>query len=405
MGQFLKLWGESAYTTLGFFWMAFWAFCFGYLISSCIQVFVTEKRMKKSMGQADSKSLLLASFFGFISSSCSFAAMATTRSLFTKKAGLIPSLAFLLASTNLVIELGIVISLFLSWHFVVGEYIGGLLLIVVMAILVKFTLPKKWEEKARDKAKNLESSTEDDKIPKWKEIIWTKKAWRKVFRQYTNEWNMVWRDVTIGFTIAGIIANFVPREFFRNLFLYQSQSESTYSFLQILLQSLIGPLAAFFTFIGSMGNIPLAGILYSHGVSFAGIMAFIFSDLIVLPVLRIHAQYYGWKMALYIQAVFLTTIVIVSILMHYGFQIFNSLPSAATQSKIHEQNFFKLDYSFYINIIFALFTLYVLVKRMFEKSKKSTKQEDKKGWGQLLLTVFASLSLLWLCLGVMIKFI
>ena len=129
MEQFLETYSEAAITSLGLFWMAFWAFGLGYLISSIIQVFVTRERMKKSMGETGPKSVALGTFFGFISSSCSFAALATTRSLFTKGAGLIPSLAFLLASTNLVIELGIIIGVFLSWHFVVGEYLGGLLLI------------------------------------------------------------------------------------------------------------------------------------------------------------------------------------------------------------------------------------------------------------------------------------
>jgi Predicted permeases len=139
--------------------MAFWAFGLGYLISAMIQVFVTRERMKQSMGEAGPKSVALGTFFGFISSSCSFAALATTRSLFTKGAGLVPSLAFLLASTNLVIELGIIIAVFLSWQFVVGEYLGGLLLILLMWLVVKLTLPKNLESVARDHARQQEAMT------------------------------------------------------------------------------------------------------------------------------------------------------------------------------------------------------------------------------------------------------
>ncbi|SER48219.1 hypothetical protein SAMN05421690_103014 [Nitrosomonas sp. Nm51] len=127
MNEWIQTWHEAVTTTLGLFWMALWAFGLGYLVSSMIQVFVTRKRMKQSMGDAGAKSVFLGTFFGFISSSCSFAALATTRALFTKGAGLIPSLAFLLASTNLVVELGIVIAIFLGWQFVVGEYVGGVL--------------------------------------------------------------------------------------------------------------------------------------------------------------------------------------------------------------------------------------------------------------------------------------
>ncbi len=125
MDELLSGWADAALTTLGFFWMAFWAFCLGYLISSSIRVFVTRERMRRTMGRAGAGSVALATFFGFISSSCSFAALATSKSLFQKGAGLVPALAFLLASTNLVIELGILISMFLSWQFVAAEYIGG----------------------------------------------------------------------------------------------------------------------------------------------------------------------------------------------------------------------------------------------------------------------------------------
>ena len=135
MENFFNLWAKSAMTSLGLFWMAFWAFGLGYVISSMIQVFVTKQRMKKTMGEAGVKSVGLGTFFGFISSSCSFAALSTTRALFAKGAGLVPSLSFLLASTNLVVELGIIISIFLSWQFVVGEYLGGLVLILLMAVI------------------------------------------------------------------------------------------------------------------------------------------------------------------------------------------------------------------------------------------------------------------------------
>ncbi len=291
MENFLDLWAKSATTTLGLFWMAFWAFGLGYVISSMIQVFVTEERMKNTMGEAGVKSVGLGTFFGFISSSCSFAALSTTRALFAKGAGLIPSLSFLLASTNLVIELGIVISIFLSWQFVVGEYLGGLLLILFMSLVVKLTLPKKLEKEARSVAKDNEKSEKNDNHKDWKTLIKSKEGWLKVAHKYVMEWMMVWKDVTIGFTVAGIIATFMPKSFFESLFIGAGSEDP--SFIEILLQSLVGPVAAFFTFIGSMGNIPLAAVLFSNGVSFAGIVAFIFSDLVVFPVLRIQAKYYG----------------------------------------------------------------------------------------------------------------
>lgn len=155
----LTKWGEAANTSVGFFWMALWAFILGYAISSMIQVFVTEKRMQNTMGGSGSKSVFLGTFFGFISSSCSFSALASAKSLFKKGASFISSIAFLLASTNLVIELGILISIFLGWQFVVGEYVGGILLILISWVLVKIIKPKKLIETAR---KNLGQSQDDD---------------------------------------------------------------------------------------------------------------------------------------------------------------------------------------------------------------------------------------------------
>ena len=147
MDNFFKQWSEAAYTTVGFFWMALWAFILGYVISSVIQIFVTEKRMQKTMGEDESKSVLLGTFFGFISSSCSFAALASTKSLFKKGASFVSSISFLLASTNLVIELGIIISIFLGWQFVVGEYLGGILLIGICWILIRIINPKSSSKK------------------------------------------------------------------------------------------------------------------------------------------------------------------------------------------------------------------------------------------------------------------
>jgi len=224
--------------------MAFWAFGLGYLISSMIQVFVTRERMQRSMGSAGAKSVGLASFFGFISSSCSFAALATTRSLFTKGVGLVPSLAFLLASTNLVIELGIVIGVFLSWQFVVGEYLGGLLLILFTWLLVRIFHPKNLIETAREHAREQEGSDNDSGDPPDPgKLIRSREGWLKVANQYTMEWGMVWKDVTIGFTVAGIIAAFVPKAFFQALFVGSSSSDP--AFWQVLAQVLIGPIAAF----------------------------------------------------------------------------------------------------------------------------------------------------------------
>ena len=161
MNQFLQQWSEAAYTSLGFFWMVLWAFVLGYAISSIIQIFITEKRMQKVMGNESGKSVLLGTFFGFISSSCSFSALATSKSLFQKGASFVSSIAFLLASTNLVIELGIIISIFLGWQFVIGEYVGGILLILFSWLLIRIIKPDRLIKEAR---KNLNSTKGEEQL-------------------------------------------------------------------------------------------------------------------------------------------------------------------------------------------------------------------------------------------------
>ncbi len=402
MNDFLIKWSEAAETSLGFFWMALWAFGLGYLMSSFIQVFVTEKRMRKNMGQSEKKGVLIGTFFGFISSSCSFAALATTKSLFKKGAGFVPAMAYLLASTNLVIELGIIISIFLGWQFIVGEYVGGILLILVVWILVKIFRPKKIIEEARKKLdQNQSLDTAENKEGFKKE-----KSWAKVGRQYGMEWKMVWKDVTIGFTIAGIVAAFIPNTFFETLFMNTgSTAANEFSFLEIMQHIVVGPIVAFMTFIGSMGNIPLAALLFSKGVSFAGVMAFIFSDLVVFPVVRINAKYYGWKMALFILLLLFISLIVSSVLLHYGFSLFDLLPNPKDVN-IGEQSFFKIDYSFYLNIAFVLISGY-LVWLGYKKYAGMEYMKEMANKGKRLEQVLKYLALvayLWLLGGIIVKF-
>ncbi|EAZ81408.1 permease [Algoriphagus machipongonensis] len=403
MNLFLEKWAEAANTSLGLFWMAFWAFSLGYLVSSMIQIFVTEEKMQKLMGDQEGKGVLLGTIFGFISSSCSFSALASTKTLFKKGASFISSIAFLLASTNLVIELGIIISIFLGWQFVVGEYVGGIILILVSWLLIRIIKPNSLIKSARKNLPDSEMAMEqmDNSKP---DVISSNKSWAKTGRQYGMEWKMVWKDVTVGFTIAGIIAAMVPDSFFQTLFINSGQGKIDYSFLEILQHVVIGPIAAFLTFIGSMGNIPLAALLFGKGVSFAGVMAFIFSDLVVFPVLRINSKYYGWKMAFFILFLLLGALLISSITLHYSFDWLGILPEPK-QVTIQDQEFFKLDYTFYLNMGFALVSIVLLwigyikwkdLNYMKEMAPKSKSLER-------ILKYMAYTCFLWLAGGMFIK--
>lgn len=404
MNDFLNKWGEAANTSLGFFWMALWAFALGYVISSCIQVFVTEKRMQKTMGKNESKGVLLGTFFGFISSSCSFAALASTKSLFKKGASFVASIAFLLASTNLVIELGIIISIFLGWQFVVGEYLGGILLILISWLLIRLFHPKGLIKKARERLKdNKDDDANNQKS--WKERIKTEKSWAKVSQQYGMEWKMVWKDVTLGFTIAGIVAAFIPDSFFQTLFINSGQGNTDFSFFTILEHIIIGPVVAFITFIGSMGNIPLAALLFGKGVSFAGVIAFIFSDLVVFPVLRINAKYYGWKMAFFILMLLFISLVGASLLLHYGFLSLDLIPDPSSV-KVQDQSFFKIDYTFFLNIAFLLGSGYLIYLGFFKRTDVMQMKEmaPKSKLMEKGLKYIAFVCYVWLAGGMIVKY-
>ncbi|MDN3723936.1 permease [Aequorivita sp. SDUM287046] len=407
MDDFLKQWGEAAYTTTGFFWMALWAFVLGYIFSSMIQVFVTEKRMQKTMGENEKKSVLLGTFFGFISSSCSFAALASTKSIFKKGASFVSSIAFLLASTNLVIELGIIISIFLGWQFVVGEYVGGILLIAICWILIRLINPKKLIEKARKNLKEEDDDSEIDDSKDWKKQIKQEASWAKVAKKYKMEWQMVWKDVTVGFTIAGIVAAFVPDSFFQTLFVNSGQGNTDFTFFEILEHIVVGPVAAFLTFIGSMGNIPLAALLFGKGVSFAGVMAFIFSDLVVFPVLRINAKYYGWKMSLFILLLLFTALIGTSLALHYAFDLLSILPDPS-QVKIQDSEYFKVDYTLFLNIAFLAISGYLVYLGFFKKKVVEHSMSEMAPKSELLENILkyaAFICYLWLAGGLIVKFL
>ncbi|MEQ8357887.1 MAG: permease [Cytophagales bacterium] len=350
MNEFIELYGESTKTALGFFWKSGWAFILGYFVSGMIQAFVPKGKMTKYMGDADFKSISLSTLFGSASSSCSFAALAAARSLVKKGAHFVAAVAFMFASTNLVIELGILIMIFLGWQFLLAEIIGGLILIVISSILIKLTYPKNWIHQAREKLKDEDQAMSDDF--NWKERITSKKGWHLVGQKFVNDWKMAWEDILIGFTIAGFVAVLVPESFWASLFLVDATGIP--GWLVTLENALIAPFVAGATFIGSMGNIPLATVLNENGVLFAGIMGFIYSDLMVPPLVHINAKYYGWKVALYIAGIMFVSIVATALILNAVFGFFGIIPESA--KVVQEVTQFKIDYTFWMNLVFLFIT-------------------------------------------------
>ncbi|MEJ2638301.1 MAG: permease [Desulfosarcinaceae bacterium] len=345
--EFWSSFGEAAKTAGGFFWKSGWAFVLGYFISAMIQTFVPKGRLAPYLGNPGAKSVGLATAFGTISSSCSFAALATARALVIKGAHFVAAVAFMFASTNLVIELGILILIFLGWQFLAAEIIGGLVLIGVSRMLVVWTYPSSWFEDARQKVE-AESEEEEEDFD-WRQRLRSAEGWRLVGHKFASEWAMVWEEIAIGFTVAGFVAVLVPDAIWKTIFLAETASANPMYFPVVLENALLAPFVAAATFIGSMGNIPLATVLNASGVLFAGIMGFIYSDLMVPPLVAVNARYYGWRPALYIAVVMYVSIVLTALILHYGFAALDITPESARA--VSEVAQFKLDYTFWMNLV------------------------------------------------------
>lgn len=335
----------AATTSLGFFWKSGWAFVFGYAISGMIQAFVPRARLAAYMGDASPRSVGLATVFGAASSSCSFAALSAARALVTKGAHFVASVAFMFASTNLVVELGILIFLFLGWQYVVAEIVGGILLIALTTLIIRATYPRQWLEEARETLEE-EAPVESESFD-WKERVRTKEGWWLVGHRFVGEWSMVWEEITIGFTVAGLVAVLVPPEFWEAIFLMDLQGQIP-GWLIALENAVVAPFVAALTFIGSMGNIPLATVLASNGVLFAGIMGFIYSDLMVPPLVAVNARYYGWRVALYIAGVMFVSIVVTALTLAGLVGVVGLTPESSRT--VEDVVRFEIDYTFWLNL-------------------------------------------------------
>src|SRR6056297_715536 len=375
--SFFQLYGDAAKTAFGFFWKAGWAFVLGYFVSSMIQAFVPKGRLTPYLGGPGPKSLSLATIFGAISSSCSFAALATARSLVLKGAHFIAAVAFMFASTNLVIELGILILIFLGWQFLAAEIIGGLILIAISSMLIRLTYPKEWLEEARKKVEGEDEVTDEDFD--WKERIKSKEGWQLVGHKFVNDWKMAWEDILIGFTIAGFVAVLVPKSFWTMLFLVDAQHLPAW--IVAIENALVAPFVAAASFIGSMGNIPLATVLSENGVLFAGIMGFIYSDLMVPPLVHINAKYYGWRVALYIAGIMYVSIVITALVLNGLFSFFGIIPES--ERAIADITQFKIDYTFWMNLVFVFIAAWLVWQNRNYLKVHEMKMMQMEGGGAL----------------------
>ncbi len=341
---------------LGMFWQVGWSLVLGFAISALLQVLVSRDAIIAAIGRNGVREVALATAAGAASSSCSYAAASVSRTLFKKGGALIPSLAFLFASTNLVVELGIVLYLLMGWQFMAGEWIGGVVLIVLLSLVVRLTYPAGLVASARAHA---EPGGHDHGAMASQGTLGQKLArhdtWVRVARTFMMDWSMLWKDLVIGFLIAGALAVFVPAGVWQALFVRGASP-----WLQIPANALLGPLVAILSFVCSIGNVPMAAVLWGSGVSFGGVLAFLFADLIVLPLLDVYRRYYGWKMAAYIAAVFYATMVAAALIMDVAFNALGWIPPQRADLRAAMIQF-SLDDTFWLNLLFGALALVLFI--------------------------------------------
>jgi uncharacterized protein len=347
---FHQLWRALSFS-FGMTWEILWALILGFALSAAVQAVVSKREIERLLPDDSPKTLAVASALGAASSSCSYASVALARSLFRKGANFTAAMAFEIASTNLVVELGIVIALLLGWQFVVGEFVGGPLMIAAIAVLFRAFLRPALLAEARSEADkgrrgSMEGHAEMDMSVGALRRLLTPQGFTSTADSFVMDWAAVGRDIVVGLLIAGALAAWVPNSFWRGLFLEHHAT------LAKVWGPLVGPLVAMLSFVCSIGNVPLAAVLWNGGISFGGVIAFVFADLLILPILDIYRRYYGWRTAAFIFVTFYASMVAAGLVVEFLFEGVG-IERKARNAKV-EMASVSWNYTTALNIVFLL---------------------------------------------------
>jgi uncharacterized protein len=302
-----------------------WALVLGFLVSAIVQAWVPRARIEASLSGGGPRPVALATALGAASSSCSYAAVAIAKSLFQKGASAASALAFQFASTNLVWELGLVLWILIGWQFALAEFAGGLVMIGLMALGLRAFVSPRLEARAREHAREADTGHRHQMAGSeltWIERLRSAEAWSDVAHNFRGDWRMLWKEIGLGFVLAGFVG-LLPMDVFNALFVTDAPGA-----VRTVENVVAGPLIAILSFVCSVGNVPLAAVLWAGGISFAGVMAFIFADLVVLPILAIYRKYYGTAFALRISALMLVTMIAAALAVDALFGALGLVPSA-----------------------------------------------------------------------------
>ena len=344
-------------------WQITWSLILGFTLSAIVQAVVRRQTVIRLLGDDRPRTLAVATGLGAASSSCSYAAVALARSLFRRGASFTAAMAFEIASTNLVIELGIILALLLSWQFTLGEFVGGPIMIVLMAVAFRLFVRQRLIAEAREQAdKGLAGSMEghaamDMSIQAsgsfWRRLL-NRDGYTSVSHIFVMEWAAVIRDIVAGLLIAGAVAAWVPNSFWQHLFL------TDHPLAAKLWGPVIGPVISMLSFVCSIGNVPLAAVLWNGGISFGGVISFIFADLIIIPILVIYRKYYGTRMMLALLGIFYVTMALSAYIVEFLFGALGLIPAERT-AKVAEAGI-QWNYTTVLNIIFLLLAAALLIR-------------------------------------------
>jgi uncharacterized protein len=344
-------------------WEITWALILGFTLSAVVQAVVRKSVIVRMLGDDRPKTLAVAAGLGVASSSCSYAAVALARSLFRKGADFTAAIAFEIASTNLVIELGVILALLMGWQFTLAEFTGGPVMIVLIAVAFRLLLKPRLLREARAQAdRGIAGSMEGHAAMdmsvggtgSFARRLLSGDGYTAVSNVFVMEWAAILRDLVIGLVVAGAIAAWVPDSFWQGFFF------AGHPLAAKLWGPLIGPVVAIMSFVCSIGNVPLAVVLWQGGISFGGVVAFIFADLIIAPILNIYRKYYGARMAMFLLGTSYVTMVAAGYVVELVFGGLGLVPDPSSAHVPDEG--VTWNYTTYLNIIFLLLAAALIVR-------------------------------------------
>lgn len=366
--------GQWLYASFAMFWAVLWSLLFGFILSAMVQAYVPKGGMAKHLGRGGFRELALATVMGAASSSCSYAAAATAKSLFKRGANFTTSMAFMFASTNLVIELGFILWRLMGWPFVIAEWVGGIVLIAVFALLARLFISKDLVEKGRahEESESTHQHDHGEMLAPGNGLLQklrSTEGWRYISHYFMMDWSMLQTDLILGFLIAGFLAVAIPATWWQHLYLTDAPA-----LIRIVENALVGPIIAFLSFVCSIGNVPLAAVLWNGGSTFGGVIAFLYADLIVLPLVDVYRKYYGWPLALRMVGVFYASMVLTGVIMEGAFALLHLVPRPSGNFLMAMEQI-SLDYTTVLNVLFLLIVA-VLVWWGSHGSRKQPAQHD-----------------------------